>query len=162
MDSKFYDALASAVYLAKTLLPNMTDDDQRIRASGLYSEWAEGKHTKGEVYNALGQTWECYADYDNAVYPDIKPGEAAWFTFNRPLHGKTRETARPWVKPMGAHDMYHAGEWMVYTDGLLYECKQDTNFSPDDYPEGWRIYEEETLDKLEKHLNQVGHEEELA
>ena len=40
MDSKFYDALASAVYLAKTLLPGLTDDDQRIRASGLYPEWA--------------------------------------------------------------------------------------------------------------------------
>ena len=63
MNDKFYDALASAVYLAKTLLPNMTGDDQRIRASGLYDEWAPGKHPKGEIYNADRQTWECYAEY---------------------------------------------------------------------------------------------------
>ena len=137
MDSKFYDALASAVYLAKTLLPGLTEDDAKLRASGLYSEWAEGKHTKGDIYNADGQTWECYQDYDNAVYPDIKPGEAAWYTFNRPLHGKTKETARAWVRPMGAHDMYHAGEWMIYTDGMAYLCKQDTNFSPEEYASAW-------------------------
>lgn len=137
MDSKFYDALASAVYLAKTLLPGLTEDDAKIRASGLYPEWTEGNHTKGETYNADGQTWECYQDYDNAVYPDIKPGNAAWYTFNRPLHGKTKETAREWVKPTGAHDMYHAGEWMVWTDGLRYPCLQDTNFSPEEYPDAW-------------------------
>lgn len=137
--SDFYKALSSAIYVSRQTLAGQTieTDDQKIRASGLYDDWAEGKHTKGEVYNADGQTWECYADYDNAVYPDIKPGEAAWFTFNRPLHGKTRETARPWVKPMGAHDMYHAGEWMVWTDGWLYLCKQDTNFSPEEYPDAW-------------------------
>ena len=138
--SDFYKALSSAIYVSRQTLAGQAieTDDQKIRASGLYEDWAEGKHTKGEVYNADDQTWECYADYDNAVYPDIKPGAAAWFTFNRPLHGQTRETARPWVKPMGAHDMYHAGEWMVWTDDWLYLCKQDTNFSPEEYPDAWK------------------------
>ena len=137
MNSKFYDALASAVYLAKLQMQSLTDDDQKIRASGLYTDWMAGKHTKGETYNADGQTWECYQDYDNAVFPDIKPGNAAWGTFNRPLHGKTRETARAWVQPTGSHDIYRAGEFMVYADGLTYQCKTDTNFSPEDYAEAW-------------------------
>ena len=143
MNSKFYDALASAVYLAKLQMQSLTDDDQRIRASGLYSDWAEGKHLKGEVYNAEGQTWECFQDYDNAVYPDIIPGGAAWGTFNRPLHGKTKETARAWVQPAGAHDIYQAGKFMVWTDGMTYECivPTGTNFSPTDYPDGWRVVE---------------------
>ena len=143
MNDKFYDALASAVYLAKTLLPNMTDDDQRIRASGLYPDWENGKHTVGEIYNADGQTWECFQDYDNAVYPDIIPGNSAWYTFNRPLHGKTKETARPWVQPMGSHDIYRLGEWMIWTDGSLYECiaPNGTNFSPDEYAAAWKIAE---------------------
>jgi hypothetical protein len=140
--SDFYKALSSAIYVSRQTLAGQAieTDDQKIRASGLYEDWAEGKHTKGEVYNADDQTWECYQDYDNAVYPDIRPGEAAWFTFNRPLHGKTRETARPWVKPMGAHDMYHAGEWMVWTDNTCCECiaENGTNFSPEEYPAGWR------------------------
>ena len=148
MDAKFYDALASAVYLAKTLLSGLTDDDQKIRASGLYSEWAPGDHKTGETYNAeidgVLHTWECYADYDNAVYPDIKPGEAAWFTFNRPLHGKSRETARPWVKPTHAKDIYLCGEWMIWKDGTYCECLADpgTNYSPEEYPDGWRKNEE--------------------
>lgn len=143
MDAKLYDALASAVYLAKTLLPGLAEDDAKLRASGLYSEWAEGKHKKGEIYNALVQTWECYQDYDNAIYPYIKPGEAAWYTFNRPLHGKTRETARPYVAPTGAHDIYKQGEWMIWPDGLAYQCVAEagTNFSPEEYPDAWEVYE---------------------
>lgn len=141
METKFYDALASAVYLAKTLLPGLTDDDQRIRASGLYAEWKPGKHKKGEIYNAEGQMWECYQDYDNAVHPDITPGSTAWATFNRPLHGKSRETARPWVRPTHAEDVYRSGEWMIYTDSRYYECisASGTNFSPEEYPGGWEV-----------------------
>lgn len=143
--SDFYKALASAIYLSRQQLAGkaIETDDEKIRASGLYDDWAEGDHKAGEIYNAEVngklQTWECYQDYDNAVYPDIRPGNAAWYTFNRPLHGKTKETARPWVKPTGAHDMYHAEEWMVFTDGLTYLCKQDTNFSPEEYADAWEV-----------------------
>lgn len=115
-------------------------DEEALQVCGLYPRWAEGKHTRGEIYNAEEQTWECYQDYDNAVYPDIKPGNAAWYTFNRPLHGKTRKTARAWVQPTGAHDMYRAGEWMIWTDGGYCECiaESGTSFSPEEYTGGWR------------------------
>lgn len=33
--------------------------------------------------------------------------------------------------------MYRAGEYMVWTDGKVYRCKEDTNFSPEDYPQAW-------------------------
>ena len=113
------------------------DDDGKIKIDFLCPAWSAGNHTKGENYTAAGQTWECYQSYDNAVYPDIIPGNPAWYTFNRPLHGKTPETARPWVAPQGAHDMYHTGEYMIYTDGALYKCLSDTNFSPEEYPQAW-------------------------
>ncbi len=115
------------------------DDDGKISASYLCKEWQPGNHEKGEVYNANGQTWECYQAYNNAINPDITPGNPAWYTFNRPLHGKSPETARPWVAPQGAHDMYHTGEYMIYTDGALYKCLSDTNFSPDDYSQAWEV-----------------------
>ena len=119
-------------------------DDEVLQVFGLYPDWNAGDHTAGEIYNAEGQTWECYQDYDNAVYPDIKPGEVAWYTFNRPLHGKTRETARPWVKPTHAKDIYLCGEWMIWKDGTYCECLADpgTNYSPEEYPAGWRKNEE--------------------
>lgn len=121
-----------SLFVASTM-----DDDGKISASYLCKEWQPGNHEKGEVYNASGQTWECYQAYNNAINPDITPGNPAWYTFNRPLHGKSPETARPWVAPQGAHDMYHTGEYMIYTDGKLYKCLSDTNFSPEEYPQAW-------------------------
>lgn len=117
------------------------DDDGKIKIDFLCPAWSAGNHTKGENYTAAGQTWECYQSYDNAVHPDITPGNPAWYTFNRPLHGKSPEAARPWVAPQGAHDMYHTGEYMIYTDGALYKCMSDTNFSPDEYAAAWEKQE---------------------
>lgn len=115
----------------------VTADTDRIAVSVLYPDWAAGAHTAGDVYNADGQTWECFAAYDNAVYPDVRPGSAAWQTFNRPLHGTSLETARPFVRPTGAHDQYKAGEYMIWTDGRPYRCTADTAYSPADYAGAW-------------------------
>lgn len=145
MNQKMLDALTSTIYAAKLSLrgESVDDDDKRIRASGLYDDWSPGSHTVGEIFNADGQTWECFQAYDNAVYPDIAPGNSAWFTFNRPLHGKSKETARPWVAPMGAHDIYRNGEYMIWTDGTIYHCiaANGTNFSPADYSAAWETVE---------------------
>ena len=132
-------ALTSMLYVSRLTLAGETvdTDDKRIRASGLYEDWAAGSFAVGDIRNAEGQTWECFQAHDNAVYPDIKPDGSSWFTFWRPLHGKSRETARPFVPVQGAHDMYRAGEWMIWTDGGYYECLSDTNFSPTDNPSAW-------------------------
>ena len=142
MTETVLDALTAAVYLSRLQLAGETvdTDDKRLRASGLYPEWTPGAHSVGEHYNATGQTLEVFTAYDNAVYPDIRPGEAAWYTFNRPLHGTSPETARPWVKPQhGTTDIYHAGECMIWTDGTIHRCLRDTNFSPEEYPADWEI-----------------------
>lgn len=129
----------SAAAVGRMVLAQMADldDDSRIRVSGLYESWTAGKYEAGNIRNAGGQTWECFQAHDNATYPDIKPGSAAWFTFWRPLHGKSPETARPFVPVQGAHDMYHAGEYMVWTDGCIHGCLRDTAYSPEDFPGAW-------------------------
>ena len=112
MNEKMLNALSSAIYMSRLMLEGkqVEDDDQKIRASGLYLDWVKGNHTVGEIFNThagdgLGseweQTWECFQAYDNSVYPDIVPGNAAWYTFNRPLHGKSPDTARPYVPVQG-------------------------------------------------------------
>lgn len=143
MNQKMMNALSSAIYVSRLSLDGkkVEDDDQKIRASGLYPDWEKSNHVIGEIYNTPDQTWECYQAYDNAVFPDVVPGNAAWYTFNRPLHGKTVETARPFVPVQGAHDMYRTGEYMIWTDGKAYLCKQDTNFSPADYAQAWEVQE---------------------
>lgn len=149
MNQKTLDALASSIYVSRLALAGqaISDDDQRIRASGLYEDWKPGSFGVGDIRNTrtevgeLEQTWECYAAHDNAVYPDIAPAMAAWFTFWRPLHGKTRETARPWVKPTHSKDIYLNGEYMIFTDGLIYRCiaPNGTDFSPTEYAPFWEV-----------------------
>ena len=56
-----------------------------------------------------------------------------------PFHGTSAETALPWLKPTCAEDMYKPGEYMIYTDGLLYRNKVATDHSPTDYPAGWEV-----------------------
>ena len=130
----------SAAAVGRLVLAQMAglDDDARIRVSGLYEPWTTGKYEAGDIRNSGGQTWECFQAHDCAVYPDIKPGSAAWFTFWRPLHGKSPETARPFVPVQGAHDMYKIGEYAVFEDAL-YKCVQDTAYSPADYAPAWEI-----------------------
>ena len=132
----------SAAAVGRMMLAQMADldDDARIRVSGLYEPWTTGKYEAGDIRNSGGQTWECFQAHDCAVYPDIKPGSAAWFTFWRPLHGKSSETARPFVPVQGAHDMYKIGEYAVFEDAL-YKCVQDTAYSPADYAPAWEKVE---------------------
>lgn len=149
----FPSAMASLMTLSQLSLAQVSDEDTKLKVSGLYSDWAAGNHAQGEIYNThksdalpgdeWEQTWEVYQAYDNASNPDIIPGNSAWYTFNRPLHGKSPETARPFVPVQGAHDMYRIGEYMVFTDGKIYKCLSDTNFSPTDYPQAWEEYKEE-------------------
>ena len=138
-----YKALERAIYYSQMLAngKKVTTDDQRLRASGLFADWAAGSYQVGDIRNAKDQTWECFQAHDNATYPDINPDNAAWYTFWRPLHGKSPETARPFVPVQGAHDMYRAGEYMIYTDGLTYKCLSDTNFSPEEYGLAWEVVE---------------------
>lgn len=122
------------------------DADGRISNRNLAPLWKPGNHKAGEVFrtnagDGLGpeweQVWRVYQDYDNAVYPDVAPGESAWLTFNIPYHGTTPETALPFVPGQPAHAIYHVGEYMIFTDGYTYKCKQDTTYSPTEQADAW-------------------------
>lgn len=133
---------ASMAAAVKLLLGGATPqtDDEKIMVSALWDEWTAGSHAAGEIYTVDGEPWEVFQAYDNAVYPDVVPGNSAWQTFNRPLHGTSAHTARNFVQPTGAHDIYNEGEWAVF-DGKFYECTQDTAYSPGDYGEAWMAHE---------------------
>ena len=117
--------------------PIMTADEV-IQNRIMCKVWQPGAHEVGEVYTTPdGQPWYCYADYDNAVYPDIVPGSTAWPTFNKPYHGTTPETALPFVAPTHAEDRYKAGEYMIWTDGTVQLCVRDTTYGLDYDPNAW-------------------------
>ena len=120
--------------------PVMTNDEV-ITNRVMCKMWMPGVHTVGEVYSTGENLWQCMQDYDNAVYPDIIPGNPAWNTFHKPYHGTTPETAMPWVQPTGAHDMYLTGEYMIWEDGLIHKCLSSTAYSPEDYAGAWEVVE---------------------
>lgn len=133
---------ASMAAAVKLLLDGQrpTTDDEKITVSALWDVWTAGSHALGEIYTVDGEPWEVFQAYDNAVNPDITPENSAWYTFNRPLHGTSSYTARSFVHPTGAHDIYHTGEWAVF-NGKFVEATQDTSYSPEEYPQAWTIYD---------------------
>lgn len=104
--------------------------------SALIRPWKPGAYAVGDVRAEDGVPYKCVQAHDSAANPDWKPSAtpALWMQY----HGTSRETARAYVAPTGAHDMYLAGEWMIYTDGLLYKCLSDTSYSPTDYAAAWK------------------------
>lgn len=137
-----YDLTQSTANAVRLLMAGKQPEtaDEIIMCSALYPEWEAGVHKTDEIFLLDGAPWKVLAAYDNATHPDIAPSETAWATFNIPYHGTTRETARAWVKPNNATDIYKVGEWCVF-DGKYYVSKRGTDFSPAEYPADWEEQE---------------------
>ena len=129
------------IALCKSVLQQkITETDDKtigIACMALFSVYEQNKyHEVGEVATHLetGYPYECMTAYDGSVQQD-------WTIDNRtlwkPWHSRKKEYALPWEQPTGAHDMYKAGEYMIWTDGTVKKCIQDTNFSPDEYHQAW-------------------------
>ena len=102
-------------------------------------EWKEGAYVVGDVRMYQGVPYKCVQAHDSTANPGWTPEAtpALWMQY----HGTTPESARPWIAPTGAHDIYKAGEYMIWTDGRLKKAKMDTAYSPADYPQAWGVSE---------------------
>ena len=110
-----------------------------IQCMALYPYYIQDKqHDAGEVarHPETGYPYECMTAYDGTVQQD-------WTIDNRtiwkPWHSSKKEYALPYEAPTGVHDMYKSGEYMIWRDGLVYLCNEDTNFSPEEYPQAWEV-----------------------
>lgn len=108
-----------------------------IQCMALFHVYVQNKqHEVGEVatHPETGYPYECMTAYDGAIQQD-------WTIDNRtlwnPWHSRNKEYALPWVAPTGAHDIYKAGEYMIWTDGTVRRCKSDTDRGPDVLPDNW-------------------------
>lgn len=100
--------------------------------------WKPDTYAMGDVRMFEGNPYKCVQAHDSTSNPNWTPViTSLWMQY----HGTTKDTARPWIAPMGTHDRYKVGEWMIWTDGLYYFCKADTTYSPMDYPAAWDKYE---------------------
>lgn len=141
------DALESVIRYARTkLLTEVMESEDKtegIACRGLFPVYVQEKyHEVGEVarHPETGSPKECMIAYDGTVQPDWTIDTP---TLWKPWHSRKKEYALPWEAPTGAHDMYKAGEYMIWTDGFTYLCNQDTNYSPEEYPQAWEKVEGE-------------------
>lgn len=113
------------------------NEDTAIQSMVLFREWEPGDYREkvGEPRRFNGYPYRVYQPHDSTANPGWTPeaAPALW----APYHGTTAETALPYRQPTGTHDMYKAGEMMVWTDGTVYRCAQDTVYSPDTYAQAW-------------------------
>lgn len=113
----------------------------------LLIEWSQGTIQKPIAYNVgdiryyNGMPWKCVQNHPHYGQPNWQPGKVSMWA---PYHGTDAQHALPWTKPTGAHDMYQIGQFMIWTDGEIYECIQATNFSPEEYPQAWKKNREDT------------------
>ena len=102
--------------------------------------WQPNTYSLGDVRIYENIPYKCVQAHDStgndAWNPPATP--ALWMQY----HGTSVESARPWLAPTGAHDMYKAGEYMIWTDEKTYLCKMDTVYSPTDYSQAWTKIEQ--------------------
>lgn len=111
-----------------------------ISMTPLLKEWKPGVHEVGEVVVQSNYPYKTIQAHDSTETPDWTP-EATPALF-APYHATAKEYALPYRAPTHAGDAYNTGEWMIYTDGLAYECQQDaTVYDPVVLPSAWRASE---------------------
>ena len=99
-------------------------------------DWTPASYSVNDVVKYNDIPYKCVQAHDSTNNTTWTPPSvpALWMEY----HGTSKETARNWIAPTGAHDMYKQGEWMIFTDGKYYECLNDTAYSPTDYSSAWR------------------------
>lgn len=114
---------------------NINSDTKEINEyAELLRKWIPGNYVVGDVRVYEGIPYKCIQAHDSTGNETWNPSVASlWIQY----HGTSVETARPWIAPTGAHDIYLAGEYMIWTDGSTYKCLSNTNFSPADYASAW-------------------------
>ena len=117
-------------------LANTEDKTLAIACMAFFEPWQKGSYAVGVVRTdpETGYPYECILAHDSTVNTDWNISVR---TLWKPYHSRKKEYALPWEMPTGAHDMYKAGEFMIWTDYEIYKCLSDTNFSPAEYAAAW-------------------------
>ena len=114
---------------------NINSDTKEINEyAEILRKWTPGNYVVGDVRVYNGIPYKCIQAHDSTGNETWNPSVASlWMQY----HGTSVETARPWVAPTMAEDIYKAGEYMIWTDESVYKCLINTNYSPTDYPAAW-------------------------
>ena len=119
-------------------LAESDDKTLAIACMAFFEPWTNGVYEVGDIRTnpATGYPYECILDHDSSVNTDWTIDVR---TIWKPYHSRKKEYALPWEIPTGAHDMYKSGEYIIWTDGEIYKCLSDTNYSPEEYAMAWEV-----------------------
>lgn len=120
--------------LIRECAQNSDDKTLAIATSNYFEKWTLGQYSVGDIRTNNGKPYECILAHDSTVNTDWTIDVR---TLWKPYHSRKKEFALPFEAPTGSHDMYKAGEYMIWTDGETYLCKSDTNYNPSEYTQAW-------------------------
>lgn len=86
------------------------------------------------------QVWQLLQPYDSTVYTDRPENLRAQWSL---CHTKNPKQAKPYVEPQGTSGMYMKDECCVQNDNIYVSTIDNNVWPPDQYPAGWKKYEEE-------------------
>ena len=117
-------------------------DEEALLVKDIYDPFVIGRsYKKDEFFTYVGDLYK--VNQDHVSQQQWIPGE----TGTESLYTKVTLTKGGypiWQQPTGAHDAYNKGDIVEYR-GALHESLLDGNvWSPDTYPSGWKIYDEES------------------
>lgn len=121
------------------------DDEKALEVATVFDPWEVGKNYKGGEYltygvNSVGdpQLYKVNDGKEHTSQADWTPDkEKSLYT----AIGLDDSGYPVWSQPTGAHDAYNTGDVVNY-NGTLYQSTMDGNtYSPDSYPDGWKVYE---------------------
>lgn len=121
----------------------MLNEDQAMECVWLYKPWAVGVEYAKDTYVTYGTN----GVGDPQLYKVVQAhtSQADWTPDTVPALytpiGIDEKGYPVWSQPTGAHDAYNTGDVVDY-NGILYESTIDGNiWSPDAYPDGWKLFE---------------------
>lgn len=117
-------------------LAGTEDKTLAIACMAFFAPWTPGVYAPGDIRTdpETGYPRQCILAHDSTVNADWTiTTPSLW----KPFHSRKKEYALPWEAPTGAHDLYLAGQFMIWTDGGIYRCLADTGFSPEVQADAW-------------------------
>lgn len=126
------------------LTANGLSSDRALEIATVYPKYKIGmSYSVGDYFtygeNEVGDPQLYKVVQDHTSQADWLPSETA--SLYEPI-GLNDSGYPVWSQPSGAHDAYNAGDIVDY-NGVLYVSLIDGNvYSPDEYSDGWDIYEE--------------------
>lgn len=143
-NNKIIQAIEHLRRAVQMFAANVTEE-QALEIPSIYPKYKVGKEYKtGDIFaegvNGVGdaQLYKVVQDHTSMEgwHPSSTPSLYVAIGLNK-------EGYPVWSKPSGAHDAYNMGDIVDY-NGKLYKSLIDGNvYSPDEYPAGWELYEEQ-------------------